>query len=151
MLREFKEFALKGNMVDMAIGIVIGAAFGTVVASLVADILTPLLASLFQAPDFTNLFVVLRNPTGAEFATVADARKAGAVVLSYGGFLNTVVSFLLVALALFMIVKAINRLRRTKAEVAAVAEPPAPTPQEVILSEIRDLLAAQTGSTLARP
>jgi large conductance mechanosensitive channel len=145
MLREFKEFALKGNMVDMAIGIIIGAAFGAVVASLVADVVTPIIASVAQAPDFTNMFVVLRNPTGAAFATVDEAQKAGAVVLGYGRFLNAIFSFLLVAFALFLVVKAINRLRRAKADAAAVAEPPAPTPQEVLLADIRDLLAAQVG------
>jgi large conductance mechanosensitive channel len=140
MLGEFKEFALKGNMVDMAIGIVIGAAFGAVVASLVADILTPAIAALVQAPDFKNLFAVLRNPAGGVYLTAEDARKAGAVVLSYGTFLNAIFSFLLVAFALFIVVRGINRLRRAKAETAAVAEPVAPTAQEVLLSEIRDLL-----------
>jgi large conductance mechanosensitive channel len=144
MLGEFKEFALKGNMVDMAIGIIIGAAFGAVVASLVADIITPAIASLVQAPDFTRMFAVLRNPTGGVYTSVEEARKAGAVVLSYGTFLNTIFSFLLVSFALFLVVRAINRLRRTKAETAAVAEPVAPTAQEVLLSEIRDLLKVRS-------
>ena len=143
MLREFKEFALKGNMIDMAIGIIIGVAFGAVVASLVVDIITPLISAVVQAPDFTNMFAVLRNPAGVAVTSAEEARKAGAVVLSYGVFLNTVFSFLLVVLGLFMLVKAINRMRRTKAEAAEVTTPPAPTPQEVLLAEIRDLLARQ--------
>ena len=143
MLGEFKEFALKGNMVDMAIGIVIGAAFGAVVASLVADVVTPAIAALVQAPDFTNMFAVLRNPSGGVYTSVEEARKAGAVVLSYGTFLNAIFSFLLVAFALFLVVRGVNRMRRVKADAAAVAEPPAPTAQEVLLSEIRDLLKAQ--------
>src|SRR5687768_2286422 len=126
MLREFKEFALKGNMVDMAIGIVIGVAFGTVIASLVADLMTPLLAALFDKPDFSNLYAVLRNPSGGTYASVDEARKAGAVVLSYGMFLNAVIAFLMVALALFMVVKGINRMRRAKSDAAAVETPPAP-------------------------
>ena len=144
MLSEFKEFALKGNMVDMAIGIIIGAAFGAVVASLVADIITPAIAALVQAPDFTSIFAVLRNPSGGTYTSVEEARKAGAVVLSYGTFLNTLFSFLLVTFALFLVVKSINRMRRAKSEAAAVAEPPAATPQEVLLAEIRDLLQAQS-------
>lgn len=144
MMKEFREFALKGNMIDMAIGIVIGAAFGAVIASLVADIITPLIAAAVKAPDFANTFLVLRNPGGAAFLTVDEARKAGAVVLSYGQFLNAAISFLLVAFALFMVVKGINRMRRAKADAAAVAEPPSPTAQEVLLSEIRDLLKART-------
>lgn len=145
MLKEFKEFALKGNMVDLAVGIVIGAAFGTVVSSLVADIITPLIAAIFQAPDFSNLFVVLRNPTGQEFTSADAARDAGAVVLTYGTFINAIISFLIVSVALFLVVKAMNRLVRQKAaEAAAPSAPPNPTPEEVLLSEIRDLLRAQT-------
>ena len=145
MLKEFKEFALKGNMVDLAVGLVIGAAFGAVVASLVADVITPLIASLFQAPDFSNLFAVLRNPTGQTFTSVDAAREAGAVVLSYGTFINSIISFLIVAWALFLVVKGMNRLMRQKAAEAAAPEaPPAPTPQEVLLAEIRDLLRVQT-------
>ena len=144
MLKEFKEFALKGNMVDLAVGLVIGAAFGAVVASLVADVITPLIAAIFQAPDFSNLFVVLRNPTATAFTSVEAAREAGAVVLSYGTFVNSLVAFAIVAVALFMVVKAMNKLNRQKAaEAATPAGPPAPTPQEVLLAEIRDLLRAQ--------
>ncbi len=145
MLKEFKEFALKGNMIDLAVGIVIGAAFGTVVSSLVADIITPLIAALFQAPDFSNLFIVLRNPTEQTFVSADAAKEAGAVVLTYGVFINAIVSFLIVSVALFFVVKGMNRLMRQKAaEAAAPAPPPAPTAQELLLAEIRDILRAQT-------
>ena len=141
MLKEFKEFALRGNMVDLAVGLVIGAAFGAVITSVVTDIITPIIAAIFRAPDFSNLFLTLRNPTGAAFTSVTEAREAGAVVLSYGTFLNAVLGFILVAIALFLVVKSMNRLRRKKAEQAAEpAGPPEPTTQEVLLTEIRDLL-----------
>jgi len=144
MLKEFKEFALKGNMVDLAVGLIIGAAFGSVVTSLVNDIFTPLIAAVFQAPDFSNLFFVLRNPTGETFTSVEAAREAGAVVLSYGIFINAVVAFIIAAFALFLVVRVMNRLTRQKAaEAETSAGPPEPTPQEVLLAEIRDLLKAQ--------
>jgi large conductance mechanosensitive channel len=138
MLKEFREFAIKGNMVDMAVGIVIGAAFGTVVSSLVNDVLMPLISGLIGTPDFSNLYVVLRNPTGAAYPSVKAARDAGAVVLALGLFINAVISFLIVSAALFFIVKMLNRLRRQEA-----AAPPAtaePTPEVRLLGEIRDLL-----------
>jgi large conductance mechanosensitive channel len=138
MLKEFKEFAIKGNMLDMAIGIILGAAFGTVVASLVNDLLMPVVSGIIGTPDFSNLFAVLRNPTGAAFTSVKAARDAGAVVLAFGLFLNTVIAFLAVALALFFVVKGVNRMRRQ--EEAAPAAPPAPSAEVTLLSEIRDLL-----------
>src|SRR4030095_12508562 len=113
MLNEFKEFAIKGNMLDMAIGIIIGAAFGPLVNAL----LMPVISGVIGSPDFSNLFLVLRNPTGATFTSVKAARDAGAVVLAYGTFINTIIPFLGVAIALFFMVKAINRLRR-QAEAA---------------------------------
>ena len=144
MLQEFKTFALKGNMVDMAVGIIIGAAFATVVQSLVNDVVMPLIAALFQAPDFSNLFFVLRNPTGEAFTSIEAAREAGAVALGYGLFINALIAFLIVAFVLFLVVRGMNRLTEKKAaEAEAPAPPPAPTPQEVLLAEIRDLLAAQ--------
>jgi len=139
MLKEFKEFALKGNMVDMAVGIIIGAAFGTVVKSVVDDILMPIVATVFNAPDFSNLFAVLRNPTGETFTSVAAAREAGAAVLGYGLFINALIAFLIVAFVLFMVVKNMNKLK--KQEEAAPAAPPAPSAEEKVLTEIRDLLA----------
>ena len=138
MLKEFKEFAIKGNMLDLAVGIIIGAAFGTVVNSLVNDILMPLISSVIGTPDFSNLFLVLRNRTGAAFTSVKAARDAGAVVLAYGLFLNAIIAFLIVAAALFFVVKAMNRLRRQ--EETAPAAPPEPPAEVRLLGEIRDLL-----------
>ena len=135
MLKEFREFAIKGNMVDMAVGIIIGAAFGAVVQSLVDNIFMPLIAAVFGTPDFGNLFILLRNPKGETYATVKAARDAGAVVLAYGVFINAVVTFLGVAVATFILVKSINRMRRTEA-----AAPPAPSGEAKLLMEIRDLL-----------
>lgn len=144
MLKEFREFALKGNMVDMAVGIIIGAAFATVVASLVDDIIMPVIAALFQTPDFSNLFVVLRNPTGAEFTSIEAARDAGAVALGYGLFLNALIAFLLVAFVLFIVVKNMNRLMEKREAAAQTEVPPQPTTEEVLLTEIRDLLRVRT-------
>ena len=138
MLNEFKEFAIKGNMLDMAIGIIIGAAFGTMVNSLVNDLLMPVISGIIGSPDFSNLFLVLRNPTGAAFTSVKAPRDAGAAVLAYGMFLNTVIAFLAVAIALFFMVKVVNRMRRQQETEAA---PPAAPPAEVqLLTEIRDQL-----------
>jgi large conductance mechanosensitive channel len=138
MLKEFKEFAIKGNMMDMAVGIIIGAAFGTVVNSLVTDVLMPIISGIIGTPDFSNLYVVLRNPSGAAFTSVKAARDAGAVVLAFGLFLNAIIAFLAVAGALFFLVKGINRMRRQ--EEAAPAAPPAPPENVRLLTEIRDLL-----------
>ncbi len=138
MLKEFKEFAIKGNMLDMAVGIIIGAAFGTVVNSLVGDVLMPVISGIIGTPDFSNLFLVLRNPSGAAFTSVKAARDAGAVVLAFGLFLNAIIAFLGVAIALFFLVKGINQMRRK--EEAAPAAPPAPSAEVRLLGEIRDLL-----------
>lgn len=139
MLKEFREFAVKGNMVDMAVGIIIGAAFGAVVQSLVDNLFMPIIAGVFGTPDFGNLFVLLRNPKGEAYATVKAARDAGAVALAFGLFINTVVTFLGVAVATFLLVKSINRMRRVEAPKA----PPAPSGEEKLLAEIRDLLKRQ--------
>lgn len=142
MLKEFKEFAMKGNMLDMAVGIVIGAAFGTVVKSLVDDIIMPVVAWVFGSPDFSNLFMVLKNPTEEVFTSIQTAREAGAVVLGYGLFLNAMIALLIVAAALFMVVKGVNKMKAMaakKEEEAAAEEPAAPSETE-LLSEIRDLL-----------
>ena len=138
MLKEFKEFAIKGNMMDMAVGIIIGAAFGTVVTSLVNDVLMPVISGLIGSPDFSNLYVVLRNPSGAAYTSVKAARDGGAVVLALGLLINAIISFLAVAVALFFLVKALNRLRRQ--EEAAPAKAPEPTAEVRLLGEIRDLL-----------
>ena len=135
MLKEFKEFALKGNMVDLAIGVIIGAAFGGLVQSVVNDILMPIIGFVTGGADFSQLFVQLK---GAPAATLAAARQNGAT-LAYGNFITLLINFLIVAWVLFMIVKAINRVTR-KPEPAA-ATPPPPPRQEILLAEIRDLLA----------
>jgi large conductance mechanosensitive channel len=122
MLKEFKEFAMKGNVVDMAVGIIIGAAFGTIVKSLVDDIIMPPIGLLLGHVDFSNLFLVIKQGALAgPFATVAEAHKAGAVTINYGIFINTVISFLIVAFAVFLLIRAINKLKRE--EEASPAEP----------------------------
>lgn len=126
MFKEFKEFAVKGNAIDLAVGVVIGAAFGAVVNSLVKDVLMPPIGALLGGADFTNLFVVLREGAQpAPYASLAAATDAGAVTLNYGLFVNAIVNFLIVAFALFVVVKAINRLRRPEpaAEPATKACP----------------------------
>lgn len=143
MLKEFKEFAVKGNMVDMAVGIIIGAAFGTVVKSVVDDLLMPLISAITGAPDFSNLFVILRNPTGETFTSIEAAREAGAVALGYGLFINALIAFLIVAFVLFVIVKGMNRIKREQAAELDAEPETAPPAQEVLLAEIRDLLRAQ--------
>jgi len=136
MMQEFREFAVKGNVVDMAVGIIIGGAFGTIVKSLVSDVIMPPIGLMLGGVDFTDLFVVLRGE--GEFATLADAQAAGAVTINYGLFINNVVSFIIVAFAVFMLVKSINRLKRK--EEAAPAAPAAPPEDIVLLREIRDSL-----------
>jgi large conductance mechanosensitive channel len=114
MLKEFREFAVKGNAVDMAVGIIIGAAFGGIVTSLVKDIIMPPIGVLTGGLDFSNKFVVLKEaPSGGAFTTAAEATKAGAVTWNYGNFITLVVNFLIVAFCVFLLVRAINRLRRT--------------------------------------
>jgi large conductance mechanosensitive channel len=113
MLKEFKEFAMRGNVVDMAVGIIIGAAFGTIVKSLVADIIMPPIGLLLGNVDFSNLFVVIKSGSIAgTFATLAEAQKAGAVTINYGVFVNTITSFIIVAFAVFLIIRSINKLKR---------------------------------------
>ncbi len=139
MFKEFKEFAMGGNVIDMAVGIVIGAAFGTIVNSLVADIIMPPLGLFLGGIDFSGLFIVLKEGvTAAPYANLAAATDAGAIVMAYGQFINHVISFLVIAFSIFMVVRGINRMR--KAEEKASVEPPA---QEVLLAEIRDLLKKQ--------
>jgi len=122
MLKEFKEFAMRGNVVDMAVGIIIGAAFGTIVKSLVADVIMPPIGLLLGNVDFSNLFIVLKEgATAGPFASLADAQKAGAVTLNYGLFINTIISFLIVAFAVFLLVRSLNKLKRK--EEAPPAEP----------------------------
>jgi len=140
MFKEFKEFAIKGNVVDLAVGVIIGGAFGTIVTSLVNDVVMPPIGLLVGGVDFTNLFVVLKEGTKAPapYASLAAAKAAGAVTLNLGVFINTVINFLIVAVAVFILVKSINRLRRHQE-----AAPAAPPRSEVLLEEIRDLLKNQ--------
>jgi large conductance mechanosensitive channel len=141
MLKEFKEFAVKGNMLDMAVGIVIGAAFGTVIKSLVSDVVMPIVSAVTGSPDFSNLFMVLKAPEiteGVNMESIEAVREAGGVALGYGLFINALIAFILVALALFFVIKGMNKLKRE--EEAAPAEPAAPPADIQLLSEIRDLL-----------
>ncbi|HEY6863762.1 MAG TPA: large conductance mechanosensitive channel protein MscL [Burkholderiales bacterium] len=136
VLREFRDFAVRGNVVDLAVGVVIGAAFGKIVDSLVKDVIMPPIGLALGKTDFTNLFVVLRQGVQpGPYTTLEAAQKAGAVTLNLGMFLNTVVSFVIVAFAIFLLVKLMNRLRRERE--AAPKEPP----EDVrLLREIRDSL-----------
>ena len=123
MWKEFKEFAVKGNAVDLAVGVIIGAAFGGVIASLVKDIIMPPLGLLTGGLDFSNQFLVLKGaPNGAPFSTPADAAKAGAITWNYGNFVTLLINFLIVALAIFLVVKAINRMKRPAPAAAPVAK-----------------------------
>jgi large conductance mechanosensitive channel len=120
MLKEFKEFAIKGNVVDMAVGIIIGAAFGTVIKSLVADILMPPIGLLLGNVDFANLYILLKtgNPAGPYLA-LAEAQKAGAVTLNYGAFINNIIGFVIVAFAVFLLIRSLNRLKKEEPAPAA--------------------------------
>jgi large conductance mechanosensitive channel len=139
MFKDFKEFAMRGSVVDMAVGIIIGAAFGTIVTSLVNDILMPPIGLLLGNVNFSDLFIVLKQGTTAgPYATLAMAKEAGAVTFNYGLFINAVISFLIVVFALFLVIRGMNKLRKKKEE--APAAPPEPPRQEVLLAEIRDLL-----------
>ena len=135
MLQEFKEFALRGNVVDMAVGIIIGAAFSTIVRSLVDDVVMPPLGVITGGVDFSNMFVTL---DGKSYVSLAQAREAGAPVIAFGSFINNVISFLIVAFVLFMVIKAMNKLRR-KQEEEPSKEPP-PSREVQLLQEIRDTL-----------
>jgi len=141
VLKEFRDFALKGNVVDLAIGVIIGAAFGAIVSSIVDDLFMPLIGLVLSGLDFSNLFIVLNNPGNVPVPSVAAAKAAGIPTFNYGLFINAVVKFTIIAFVLFLVVKAINRLRRQ--EAAAPAEPPAPTTEEKLLVEIRDAIKAQ--------
>ncbi|AXE65769.1 large-conductance mechanosensitive channel [Hyphomonas polymorpha PS728] len=134
MFKEFKEFALKGNLVDLAVGFILGGAFGTIVTSLVNDIMMPPLGMLMGGADFSDLFISLN---GQAYASLAAASEAGAPVIAYGRFINALISFTIMAFALFFVVKGMNTLKKKE----AAAPPPAPPRQEVLLEEIRNLLA----------
>ena len=140
MLKEFKEFAVKGNVMDMAVGIIIGAAFTTIVKALVDGIIMPIVGHFTGGVDFTEIFTVLGD---AQYETLAAAEEAGAAVIKWGVFINAVIAFLIVAWILFMIIRSMNQAKAAmekKAEEEAPAAPAGPT-QEELLGEIRDLLA----------
>ena len=121
MLKEFKEFAMRGNVIDMAVGIIIGAAFGTIVTSLVSDIIMPPIGLLLGNVDFSNLFLVLREGIkSGPFSSLAEAKASGAVTFNYGTFVNTIISFIIVAFAIFLLIRSINKLKRQKEAPAAV-------------------------------
>ena len=138
MLKEFKEFIMKGNVVDLAVAVIIGGAFNLIVKSLVDDIIMPIVGAITGGVDFSNLFIPLSDSVTA--TTLAEAKKQGAV-LAYGNFITVTVNFLIIAFVIFLMVKALNSMRRKEEEKPA--EPPAPPRQEVLLEEIRDLLAQQ--------
>jgi large conductance mechanosensitive channel len=137
MLKEFKEFAMRGNVMDMAVGIIIGAAFGKIVTSLVSDVIMPPIGLLMGNVDFSNLFVNLSM--GSTFGSVAEAEAAGAPIIKYGIFINTILDFVIVAFAIFLVIRGLNKLKR-KQEAAPPPPPPGPTAEEKLLTEIRDLL-----------
>lgn len=139
ILKEFQEFAVRGNVVDMAVGIIIGGAFGTIVKSLVSDVLMPPIGLMLGGIDFTNIFVTLK---GDEYSTLAAAKEAGAVTINLGLFINAVISFVIVAFAVFMVVKGLNQAKK-RFEEEKTEEPAAPPRQEVLLEEIRDLLKSK--------
>ena len=135
MMQEFKEFAMRGNVVDLAVGVVIGGAFGKIVDSLVKDIIMPIVGAMMGGADFKSLYI---NLGSTAYETLELAEKAGAPLIKYGAFINTMVDFLIIAFAIFMAVKVINKMKRAE-EVAPAA--PAPTPEDVVLlREIRDAL-----------
>ena len=137
-IKEFKEFAIKGNVMDMAVGVIIGGAFGKIVTSLVGDVLMPVISLATGGIDVTNLFVNLSDD--AKYKTLAEAQEAGASVFAYGQFMQNVLDFIIIAFCIFMMLKAINKLNRKKEEPAPEPEAPAGPTQEELLAEIRDLL-----------
>ena len=136
-ISEFKEFAMKGNVMDMAVGVIIGGAFGKIVSSLVSDVLMPLIGKVTGGVSFTDLFVNLGD---GEYKTLAEAQEAGAAVLAYGQFIQNIIDFIIIAFCIFLMIKGMNKMKKEKP-----AEPEAPTgpTQEELLTEIRDLLKKQ--------
>ena len=144
--KEFREFAVKGNALDLAVGVIVGAAFGKIVDSIVGDLIMPIISALFGGTiDFANMFVLLGKAPDGVAMTYDALKKAGVPMFAYGNFITIMINFVLLAFAVFMIVKAVNRLKASAIEPApaAPAEPAPPPPQEVLLGEIRDLLKAR--------
>lgn len=138
MVQEFKEFAVKGNVIDLAVGVIIGGAFGKIVSSLVEDVIMPIVGAIFGKMDFSNLFITLGTVPEGTVATLAAMKEAGVPVLAYGNFITVAINFLILAFIIFMMVKQINRLKR---EEPAAAPAPEVTPEDVVLlREIRDSL-----------
>ena len=136
-VKEFKEFALKGNVIDLAVGVIIGGAFGKIVDSLVNDLIMPLVSALIGKPDFSSLYVILKG-TVPEGTPLIEARKiAGTAIFAYGNFITVAINFLLLAFVIFLFIKGINSLKRKEEKAAA---PPAPTADQTLLTEIRDIL-----------
>jgi large conductance mechanosensitive channel len=142
MFKEFREFAVRGNVVDLAVGVIIGVAFGAVVTSLVNDVIMPPIGLILGGVDFSNLFVVLKEGAKAAspYASLAEAKAAGAVTVNIGVFINAVINFIIVAFAVFLVVKGVNAARR---QTPPAPVETAPTPQEKLLMEIRDLMKAR--------
>ena len=142
MLKEFREFAIKGNVIDLAVGVIIGGAFGKIVGSVVEDLIMPLVGKLVGNLDFSNLFIVLGDPPVGTALTLAELKKAGVPVFAYGNFITVALNFLILAFAIFLMVKQINRLKR--AEAAPTPAAPPPTPEDIVLlREIRDSLKSK--------
>ena len=148
MLKEFKEFAMRGNVVDLAVGVIIAGAFGKIVTSVVNDIIMPPIGKAMGGADFKDLFYNLdpgkMTKAGAAVKTLADAKDAGAAVIAYGAFLNTVIDFVIVAFCIFLIIKAMNTLMKKNEPAPAPAAPTEPTKEEKLLGEIRDILKARS-------
>ena len=143
IFKEFKEFAVKGNMLDMAVGIIIGAAFGTIVQSLVKDVIMPPVGMMLGGVDFTDMFITLsEGATAGPYATLDAAQEAGAVTINYGIFGNALISFLIVSFTVFVLVRSFNKMKRAE-EAAPPAAAPGPSNEEKLLTEIRDLLSAK--------
>ena len=144
VLKEFRDFAMRGNVIDLAFGVIIGAAFGSIVSSLVNDIIMPPIGFITGGLDFSNLFITVKSggDGAASYASLKAAKDAGAITINYGVFINAVINFLIIAFALFMVVKQINRFQRKQA--AGEAPPPPPTRSEELLAEIRDTLKAKS-------
>ena len=137
MFKEFKEFIARGNVMDMAVGIIMGAAFTAIVNSMVGDLIMPVIGVVTAGVDFGEQFIAL---DGGTYASLDAAKEAGASVVSYGVFINAVINFLIISFVVFMLVKGVNTLKRQAEEEEKAAPPPAPPKQEVLLEEIRDLL-----------
>jgi len=136
MLKEFREFAMRGNVLDMAIGVILGAAFGKIISSLVSDVIMPPIGLVLGNVDFSNLFIDL---SGKNPPSLAAAKEMGAPIIAWGAWINTVIDFVIVAFVIFLVVKQINRMKKA----APAAAPPGPTREEVLLTEIRDALRAR--------